>query len=144
MFTLEKIMNKYKYTEVNLTPVREKLSVLMAFKTSKDYYRKLEARGATLDERITALKRILTKFRNIDADLSGIEKKFKQLQEEKAGKGKGIEEVGEFRVEESTGPPRIGEEFEESTPKEEKVKELRQGKMSGSEIEEEEFEEFKP
>jgi len=69
MFTLEKIMNKYKYTEVNLTPVREKLSVLMAFKTSKDYYRKLEEKGDRLDERIATLKRILIEFRNIDADL---------------------------------------------------------------------------
>ena len=69
IFTLDKILRKYKDVGVNLTPVKEKLLVLRKFKVSRDYYRKLEERGASIDERITTLKRILTKFRNSDADL---------------------------------------------------------------------------
>lgn len=143
IFTLEKILKKYKDIGVNLTPVREKLLILRKFKVSRDFYRKLEARGASLDERITALKRILIKFRNTDVDLSGMEKKLKQLQEGKTEEWEEIEEIGEFRVEEGTGTPEIEKDFEEF--------EL-EGEMSTSEIEEEvekvedleEFKDFKP
>jgi len=137
IFTLEKILKKYSDIGVNLTPVREKLLTLRKFKISRDFYRKLEARGTSLDERIAALKRILIKFRNIDVDLSGMEKNLEQLQEKKVGKGKEIEEIGEFRVEEGTGTPEIEKDLEEF--------EL-EGEMSISEVEEEveEFEEFKP
>jgi len=130
IFTLEKITNKYKDIGVNLTPVREKLLTLRAFKRSKDFYRKIEARGASADERIGALKRILTKFRNIDVDLSGMEKELEQLQALKAGKKEELGQVKEFRVEQETSAPKIEEDFE-------------QGKENKPEIEEE-FEEFKP
>jgi molecular chaperone DnaK (HSP70) len=70
ILTLEKIINKYKDIGVNLTPVKEKLLVLKAFKTSRDFYKKVEERKASLDERIAAVKRILNKFKNIDMDLS--------------------------------------------------------------------------
>jgi len=66
IFTLGKIINKYKDIGLNLTPVKEKLLVLKAFGTSRDFYRKLEARGASLDELIAALNHILNKFKNID------------------------------------------------------------------------------
>ena len=137
IFTLEKILKKYSDIGVNLTPVREKLLTLRKFKISRDFYRKLEARGTSLDERIAALKRILIKFRNIDVDLSGMEKNLEQLQEKKVGKGEEIEEIGDFRVEEGTGTPEIEKDLEEF--------EL-EGEMSISEVEEEveEFEEFKP
>ena len=137
IFTLDKILKKYSDIEVNLTPVREKLLILRKFKISRDFYRKLEARGASLDERITALKRIIIKFRNTDVDLSGIEKKLKQLQEGKTEEWEEIEEIGEFRVEEGTGTLEIEKDFEEFELEEE---------MSASEIEEEveKFEEFKP
>jgi hypothetical protein len=130
IFTLEKITNKYKDIGVNLTPVKEKLLVLKAFKTSRDFYRKLEARGASLDERIAALKRILNKFRNIDVDLSEMEKKLEQLEALKAGKKEELGQVKEFRVEQETSAPKIEEDFE-------------QGKENEPEIEEE-FKEFKP
>jgi len=130
IFTLEKITNKYKEIGVNLIPVKEKLLTLKAFKRSRDYYRKLEERKVSLDERIAALKRILTKFRNIDADLSEMEKKLEQLQALKTGKKEELEQVKEFRVEQGTSAPKIEEDFE-------------QGKGNEPEIEEE-FEEFKP
>ena len=139
IFTLEKILQKYSDMGVNLTPVREKLLTLRKFKISRDFYKKLEARGASVDERIAALKRILIKFRNTDADLSKMENKLKQLQGVTAGEEKELEEFEEFEVEKETTSPAIEGEFEE-------------GEMSGSEIEEEvekvedleEFKEFKP
>ncbi|MFB0527349.1 MAG: hypothetical protein ACETVT_00550 [bacterium] len=136
IFTLEKILQKYSDIEVNLTPVREKLLTLRKFKISRDFYRKLEARGASVDERIAALKRILIKFRNTDADLSEMENKLTQLQGVTAGKEKELEEFEEFEVEkESTASPIEGEAEE--------------GEIGSSEIEEEvedleEFKEFKP
>jgi len=139
IFTLEKILKKYNDIGVNLVPVREKLLTLRKFKISRDFYRRLEARRASIDERIAALKRILIKFRNIDADLSGMERKLKRLQEVKAGEGEELEKFEEFEVEKETAAPTIEGEFEEE-------------EMSGSEIEEEiekvedleEFKEFKP
>ena len=139
IFTLQKILKKYSDIEVNLTPVREKILTLRKFKISRDFYKKLEARGASIDERIAALKRILIKFRNIDADLSGIEKKLKQLQEAKAGEGEELEKFEEFEVKRETAAPTIEADVEERG-------------ISGSEIEEEvekvedleEFEEFEP
>lgn len=135
IFTLQKILKKYSDIEVNLTPVREKLLTLRKFRISRDFYKKLEAGGASIDERIAALKRILIKFRNTDADLSGMEKKLKRLQEVRAGEEE-LEKFEEFEVEKETSVPTIEGEFEE-------------GEMSGSEIEEEtedleEFKEFKP
>ncbi|MCJ7646871.1 hypothetical protein MUO65_08275 [bacterium] len=149
IFTLEKILGKYKDIGVNLTPVKEKLLIIKKFKVSGDFYGKLEARGATLDERITALKRILTKFRNIDADLSGMEKKLEQLQKEKGAIGKELEGLDQFKLKEMAAST-IKESSKGSKPIQEKVKESGQGKTSGSEtervedFEEEEFEEFKP
>jgi len=142
IFTLDKILRKYKDVGVNLTPVKEKLLVLRKFKVSRDYYRKLEERGASIDERITTLKRILTKFRNSDADLSGMESDLERLQEEKAGRANEIEKVEEFRVGKGTGAVEIGEEFR----LEKKVQESIQEEKSSPEIEEdlEEFEEFEP
>ena len=136
IFTLEKILKKYNDIGANLVPVREKLLTLRKFKISRDFYRRLEARRASIDERIAALKRILIKFRNIDADLSGMERKLKRLQEVKAGEGEELEKFEEFEVEKDTAVPTMEEEFEE-------------GEMSGSEIEEEvedleEFKEFEP
>jgi len=142
IFTLDKILRKYKDIGVNLTPVKEKLLVLRKFKGSRDYYRKLEEKPASIDERITTLRRILTKFRNSDADLSGMEKELGRLQEEKARKGKKIEEVRRSRVEKSTEVAEVEEEFR----LEEEAEEFKLGERSGPEIEEdfEEFEEFEP
>lgn len=136
IFTLQKILEKYSDIGVNLTPVREKLLTLRKFKISKDFYRKLEARGASVDERIAALKRIIIKFRNSDADLSGMEKKLEQLQRVKIGEEKKPGEFAEFEVEKGTAASAIEAEVEE-------------GEIGGSEIEEEaedleEFKEFKP
>lgn len=139
IFTLEKIFKKYNDIEVNLTLVREKLLTLRKFKVSRDFYRKLEAREASVDERIAALKRILIKFRNIDADLSGMEKKLERLQEVRAREEEELEKLEEFEVEKETATSTIEGKFEE-------------GEMSNSEIEEEvekvedleEFKEFKP
>ncbi len=133
IFTLQKILEKYSDIEVNLTPVREKLLTLRKFKISKDFYRKLEARGASVDERIAALKRIVIKFRNIDADLSEMENKLKQLQGVAAGEEEGLEE---FEVEKGTTASAIETEVKE-------------GEIGSSEIKEEaenleEFKEFKP
>ncbi len=146
IFTLEKILKKYKDIGVNLSPVRKKLLTLRKFKVSRAFYKKLEAKKVSVDERIAALKRILTKFRNSDADLSGMEKELKRLQEAKVGKGEELEKVEEFKVEVETAPPTIEEDFDELKPEEEKVEELEERKISGPEIEEdlEEFEEFKP
>jgi DNA-binding transcriptional MerR regulator len=130
IFTLEKIIDKYKDIDVNLTQVRGKLLTLRKFKISKDFYKKLEARRASVDERIATLKRILNKFRNIDVDLSEMEKKLEQLEALKAGKKEELGQVKEFRVEQETSAPKIEEDFE-------------QGKENKPEIEEE-FEEFKP
>ncbi len=136
IFTLKKVLKKYNDIEVNLTPVREKLLTLRKFRVSRDFYRRLEARGASVDKRIAALKRILIKFRNIDVDLSGMERKLKRLQEVKAGEGEELEKFEEFEVEKETAAPTIEAEVEE-------------GEISGAEIEEEaedleEFKEFKP
>ena len=133
IFTLQKILQKYSDIDVNLTPVREKLLTLRKFKISRDFYKKLEARGANVDERIAALERILIKFRNSDADLSGMENKLKQLQRVKAPEE---EELEEFEAGKETGAPAIEAEVEE-------------GEIGGSEIEEEredleEFREFRP
>lgn len=133
IFTLQKILQKYSDIEVNLTPVREKLLTLRKFKISRDFYKKLEARGATIDERIAALKRILIKFRNADADVSGMEKRLKQLQRLKSGEE---EELEEFEIEKGTAAATIEEGLEE-------------GEISGWEIDEEtedleEFREFEP
>ncbi|NIM03961.1 hypothetical protein GTN66_07460 [bacterium] len=133
IFTLQKILKKYSDIEVNLTPVREKLLTLRKFKISRDFYRKLEASGANFDERIAALKRIIIKFRNTDADLSGMERKLRQLQKVVAGQE---EELEEFEAERGTGTRTIEREFEE-------------GEISGVEFEEEvedleEFKEFEP
>ena len=146
VFTLEKIINKYKDIGVNLAPVKEKLFALKAFKTSRNFYKKLEAKGAGIGERIAALERILTKFRNSDVDLSGMEEQLKRLQEAKAGEGEELETVEEFKVEDETAPPTIEKDFNELKPEEKKVEEPEEEKVSGSEIEEdfEEFEEFKP
>ena len=151
IFTLDKILRKYKDIGVNLAPVREKLFIIRKFKASRDFYRKLEARGAGLDERISALERILNKFRNIDADLSGMERKLEQLQKEKAALGKELERFDEFSLEEGTAASTINEDSKRSKLKEEKVEEFEEGEVSGSELEEvekvqdlEEFEEFKP
>ena len=142
IFTLQKILRKYNDMEVNLTPVREKLLTLRKFKVSRDFYGKLEARGASIDERLASLKRILIKFRNIDSDLSGVEKKLERLQEARAGEEEELEKIEEFEVEKETVAPTI-------EPEEEKVEEFEEGEMSGSEIEEEgedleEFKEFEP
>ncbi|MDH5174318.1 MAG: hypothetical protein OEW43_03550 [Elusimicrobiota bacterium] len=136
IFTLQKILQKYSDIEVNLTPVRKKLLTLRKFKISRDFYKKLEARGATIDERIAALKRIIIKFRNADADLSGMEKKLRQLQRVKTGEEEELGEFEEFEVDKETGGPTIEGEFEE-------------GETSSSEIDEEtedleEFREFEP
>jgi len=145
IFTLEKIFKKYNDIEINLAPVREKLLTLRKFKVSRDFYIKLEARGASIDERIAALKRILIKFRNIDADLSGMEKKLERLQEARAGEEEGLKKFEGFEVEKETAAPTI-------EPEEEKIEEFEEGEISGSEIEEEvekvedlkEFKEFEP
>jgi len=136
IFTLQKILQKYSDREVNLTPVREKLLTLRKFKISRDFYEKLEARGASVDERIAALKRILIKFRNTDADLSKMENRLKQLQGVTAGQEKGLEEFEEFEVEKGTATSAIEREVEEE-------------EIGSSEIKEEaedleEFKEFKP
>ena len=146
IFTLQKILKKYSDIEVNLTPVREKLLTLRKFRISRDFYKKLEAGGASIDERIAALKRILIKFRNTDADLSGMEKKLKRLQEVKGGEEEELEKFEEFEVEKETAAPTIEREFEAFKPEEEKVEEFEEGEMSDSEIEEEteDLEEFKP
>ena len=149
IFTLQKILKKYSDIEVNLTPVREKLLTLRKFRISRDFYKKLEAGGASIDERIVALERILIKFRNTDADLSGMEKKLKRLQKVKAGEEEELEKFEEFEVEKETSAPTIERDFEAFKPEEEKVEEFEEGEMSGSEIEEEtedleEFKEFKP
>ena len=149
VFTLKKILKKYDNIEINLAPVREKLLTLRKFKVSRAFYKKLEAKKVSVDERIAALERILTKFRNSDVDLSGMEKELKRLQEAKVGKGEELEKVEEFKVEEETAAPTIEEDFGESKLEEEKVEEPEEGKVSGSEIEEEvkdleDFEEFRP
>jgi len=143
IFTLEKIISKYKDIGVNLTPIREKLLGLKAFKTSKDSYVEVEERGAGLDERISVLKGILNKFRNIDADLSGIEKRLKQLEEFKAGGKESLEKFEEFRIEEDTATATIKEDFEEFRLEEDKVEKSKKEKGSESETEEK-FEEFRP
>jgi len=132
IFTLKKIFKKYNDMEVNLTPVREKLLTLSKFKVSRDFYRKLEARGASVDERIAALRRILIKFRNIDVDLSGMEKKLERLQEARAG---GEEELEKFEVEKETAAPTI-------EPEEEKIEEFEEEVEKVEDLEE--FKEFKP
>jgi len=149
IFTLQKILKKYSDIEVNLTPVREKLLTLRKFKISSDFYKKLEARGAGIDERIAALKRIIIKFRNTDADLSEMESKLRQLQKVVAGQEEELEKFEEFEVKKETGTPTIEGEFETSKPEEEKVKEFEEEEMGGTEIEEEvedleQFKEFKP
>jgi len=152
VFTLKKILKKYDNIEINLAPVREKLLTLGEFKVSRAFYKKLEAKKVSVDERIAALERILTKFRNSDVDLSGMEKELKRLQEAKVGKGEELEKVEEFKVEEEIAAPTIEEDFGESKLEEEKVEEPEEGKVSGSEIEEEveevkdleDFEEFRP
>ncbi len=149
IFTLEKILRKYGDVGVNLAPVREKLLIIRKFKLSRDFYRKLEAEGASLDERIGALKRILTRFKNTDADLSGMEKKLEQLRKEKAMIGKELEGLEEFQLEEGTTAPKIKESSKKSKPGKEKVEEFEEGEMGGSEsageVEDlEEFEEFEP
>jgi len=136
IFTLQKILQKYNDIEVNLTPVREKLLTLKKFKISRDFYKKLEAKGASVDERIAALKRILIKFRNSDGDLTEMENKLKQLQGITAGEEEELEEIEEFEVEKETASSTIEVETEE-------------GDIGSSEIEEEgedleEFKEFKP
>ena len=136
IFTLQKILEKYSDIDVNLTPVREKLLTLRKFKISRDFYRKLEARGASTDERIAALKRIITKFRNTDAGLSGMENKLRQLQKVVAGQEEELEEFEEFEARKETDTSTIEAEVEE-------------GEISGLEIEEEtedleDFREFKP
>jgi hypothetical protein len=133
IFTLQKILQKYSAMEVNLTPVREKLLTLRKFKISRDFYERLEQKGASVEERIAALKRIIIKFRNSDADLSGMEKKLEQLQRVKIGEEK---EPGEFEVEKETAASPIEAEAEE-------------GEIGSSKIKEEpedleEFKEFKP
>jgi len=132
IFTLKKILKKYNDMEVNLTPVREKLLTLSKFKVSRDFYRKLEARKASVDERVAALKRILIKFRNIDADLSGMERKLKRLQEVRAGEREELEKFEEFEVERETAAPTIEPEEEKIEEFEEEVEDL------------EEFKEFEP
>ena len=136
IFTLQKILKKYSDIEVNLTPVREKLLILRKFRISRDFYKKLEAGGASIDERIAALERVLIKFRNTDADLSGMERRLKRLQEARAGEEEELEKFEEFEADKETGAPTMEGEFEEV-------------EMSGSEIEEEtedleEFREFEP
>jgi len=143
VYTLEKILNKYKNVEVNLAPVRQKLLALKAFKNSKDFYKKLEERKAGREERVAALRRIIAKYRNIDADISGMEKKLAELEALKEGK---VEELTEeFTVTEETAPAKV-EKGVEGSSLEEKLEESKEGEKKGSEIEEdlEEFEEFKP
>lgn len=135
IFTLKKILKKYNDIEVNLTSVREKLLTLRKFKVSRDFYRKLEARGASVDERIAALNRILIKFRNIDADLSGMEKKLKRLQEVRAGEEEELEKIEEFEVEKETASPII-------EPEEEKTEEFEEEVEKVEDLEE--FKEFEP
>jgi len=142
IFTLQKILKKYSDIEVNLTPVREKLLILRKFRISRDFYKKLEVGGASIDERIAALKRILIKFRNTDADLSVMEKKLERLQEVRAGEEEELEKLEEFEVEKKTAAPTI-------EPEEEKIEEFEEGEMSDSEIGKEvedleEFKEFEP
>jgi len=148
IFTLEKIINKYKDIGVNLTTVREKLLALKAFKRSKDHYERLEKEGASLDERIAALNRILNKFTNIDADLSGMEKELEQLQEKKVSKVKEPEKIEQFRVEKETAPPSIEAEFKEGEMSGSKIKKdfKKTEKIEESKENEdlEEFEEFRP
>ena len=136
IFTLQKILQKYNDIEVNLTPVREKLLTLRKFKISRDFYERLEQKGASVEERIAALKRIIIKFRNADADLSGMETKLRQLQRLMAGEGEELEEFEEFEAGKETGASTIEAEVKE-------------GEIGGSEIEEEpenleEFKEFEP
>ncbi|MFB0527068.1 MAG: hypothetical protein ACETVO_06340, partial [bacterium] len=146
IFTLQKILKKYSDIGVNLTPVREKLLTLRKFKISRDFYRKLEARGANFDERIAALKRIIIKFRNTDADLSGMERKLRQLQKVVAGQE---EEQEKFGAGKETGASPIEGEPETFELEEGKAEEFEEGEISGVEFEEEvedleEFKEFKP
>jgi len=136
IFTLQKILQKYGDIEVNLTPVREKLLILRKFRISRDFYERLEQKGATIDERVAALKRILIKFGSADADLSGMEKRLRELQRLRAGEEEELEEFEEFEVEKGTVAATIEGGFEE-------------GEISDREIEEEtedleEFKEFKP
>lgn len=126
IFTLEKILKKYNDIGVNLIPVREKLLTLRKFKISRDFYRRLEARRASIDERIAALKRILIKFRNIDADLSGMERKLKRLQEVKTGEGEELEKFEEFEVEKETVAPTIEAEIEEEVKEVEDLEEFKE------------------
>ena len=135
VFTLKKILKKYDNIGVNLTPVREKLLTLRKFKVSRDFYRKLEARRASIDERIAALKRILIKFRNIDADLSGLEKKLERLQEARTREEEELEKIEEFEVEKETAAPTI-------EPEEEKIEEFEEEVEKVEDLEE--FKEFKP
>jgi len=148
IFTLEKILRKYEDVGVDLTPVREKLLIIRKFKVSSDFYRKLEAEGASLDERITGLKRILIKFRNTDVDLSGIERELEQLQEEKAGRGKELEGLEDFKLKEETATSTVKESSKKSKREEKKVEEFEEGQVNGPETDEiedlEDFEEFKP
>ncbi len=133
IFTLQKILQNYSDIEVNLTPVREKLLILRKFNISRDFYKKLEARGATVDERIAALKRILIKFGSADADLSGMEKKLRELQRLRAGEEI---EVEEFEVEKGTVAPTIEGGFEEG--------EIGDREIEGETEDLEEFREFEP
>lgn len=135
IFTLQKILKKYSDIRVNLTPVKEKLLTLRKFKVSRNFYRKIEARRASVDERIAALKRILIKFRNIDADLSGMEKKLKRLQEARVGGEEELEKFEEFEVEKETAAPTI-------EPEEEKVEEFEEEVEKVEDLEE--FKEFEP
>lgn len=149
IFTLQKILKKYSDIEVNLTPVREKLLTLRKFKISRDFYRKLEASGANFDERIAALKRIIIKFRNTDADLSGMERKLRQLQKVVAGQEEELEEFEEFEAGKETGVSTIEREPETFELEEGKTEEFEEGEISGVEFEEEvedleEFKEFEP
>jgi len=148
IFTLEKILRKYEDMGVDLTPVREKLLIIRKFKVSCDFYRKLEAEGASLDERITALKRILTKFRNSDVDLSGMERELEQLQEEKAARRKELEGLEEFKLGEDATTSTVKESSKKSKLEEKKVEEFEEGQGSGPETEEhedlEDLGEFKP
>ena len=108
--------------------MREKLLTLRKFKVSRDFYIKLEARGASIDERIAALKRILIKFRNIDADLSGMEKKLERLQEVRVGEGEELEKFEEFEVEKETAAPTIEAEIEEEVKEVEDLEEFKEFK----------------
>jgi len=148
IFTLEKILRKYEDIGIDLAPVREKLLLIRKFKVSSDFYRKLEAEGASLDERITALKRILNKFRNTDVSLSGMERKLEQLQEENAARRKELDGLEEFKLREETMTSTVKESSKKSNLKEKKVEEFEEGEVNDPETEEiedlKEIEEFKP